>query len=890
MPTLVIVESPTKARTISKYLPDGYRVEACMGHVRDLPGSAAEIPPQHKKTAWAKEHGINIEGGFEPLYVVPAAKRKVVTELRRALKDADALVIATDEDREGESIGWHLTQVLKPKVPVSRMVFHEITKTAIQAALENERDIDQNLVRAQETRRILDRLVGYTVSPVLWVKIAPGLSAGRVQSVAVRVLVERERERRAFRSGSYWEVKAKLGKDNSAFQSVMVRLGGKRIAVGRDFDETTGQLKTTAKVELLDEARARGLSERLRSLPWKVASVERKPRAIKPYPPFTTSTLQQEANRKLSLSSSDTMRIAQRLYERGLITYMRTDSVNLSSEAVGAARRCVEGRYGAEYLSKTIRTFTTKSKGAQEAHEAIRPAGEVMPTAEEAGLIGREKAVYDLIWKRTVATQMAEAQQELMSVVAKADEAEFRASGKRLIFAGFLRAYVEGSDDPNAALEDREVILPALDVGDDLECLSTEAFGRETRPAGRFTEAALVEKLEKEGIGRPSTYATIISTIINRKYARKSGNTLIPTFTAFGVTQLMEANFNQFVDVGFTASMEEKLDAVASGATDWLPYLKSFWCGEKGLSGLVATGREHIDPRLACTLNDFADLDARVRIGRYGPYLESEVDEELIRVSIPEDLSPGDLSKERADSLLAQKINGPTPIAEEPDTGEKVFLLVGRYGPYIQLGEGSEDVKPKRVSLPKGLEPDDVTAEKALALLSLPRTLGTHPSDGEPVVAAIGRYGPYVSHGREFRSLTKDDDVLKVELPRALELLAQEKPTGRRGRAPAVLREMGAHPGDGEAIKLMKGRYGAYVTHDGINATIPRDMEPSELSFEDAVTLLAQKALQSPKKKKKKKASASTKRASAKKTPESAKKKKTKTGKSARKSPSSPPS
>ncbi len=885
MSTLVIVESPTKARTISKFLPDGYRVEACMGHVRDLPGSATEIPAQFRDQKWARDHGINVEKDFEPLYVIPPNKRKIVTELRRALKDAEALVIATDEDREGESIGWHLTQVLKPKVPTRRMVFHEITKSAIEEALVNDREIDERLVRAQETRRILDRLVGYTVSPVLWVKIAPGLSAGRVQSVAVRMLVERERERRAFRSGTYWDIKSELSTNGAGFSAMLSHVGGKRIAAGRDFDESTGQLKPNAKVVLLDEKKARALAADLPSREWVVGKVERKAKRLKPTPPFTTSTLQQEANRKLSLSSRETMRIAQRLYERGLITYMRTDSVNLSTEAIEGARKAVQRLYGDDYLSDGPRTFTTKSRGAQEAHEAIRPAGSAMPTPKETGLIGSERQLYELIWKRTIATQMADAQQEFLTAVISAGDADFRASGKRILFPGFLRAYVEGSDDPNAALEDREVPLPNLVTGQKPSLERVEPIGRETRPPARFTEAALVARLEKEGIGRPSTYATIIDTIIRREYARKVGNTLLPTFTAFGVTQLMEGHFDQLVDIGFTASMEETLDGVAGGELEWLPWLRKFWDGDNGLLPRVKTGKEEIDPRRACTLDGFEDLgdiDARVRIGRYGPYLEVGEGDDLLRVSIPPDLAPADLATEKAAVLIKQKADGPTPIAEEPETGEKVYLFVGRYGPYIQLGQATDEVKPKRVSLPRGLEPDQVTPEKALALLSLPRTLGMHPERKEPVKAAIGRYGPYVSCDGDFRSLTKDDDVLTVGLDRALELLAQEKPGGRRGRAPQALREVGPHPNDGEQIKVMKGRYGPYVTHDGINATIPREVDPADLSLEDAITLLQRKAESMPAKKRKKRAAdkkaKASKKAPAKKKKAASKKKSTTEG------------
>ena len=869
MPTLVIVESPTKARTISRFLPSGYQVEACMGHVRDLPGSAAEIPPQYKGLAWAKDYGINVDKDFEPLYVIPQSKRKIVTELRAALKKADALIIATDEDREGESIGWHLTEVLQPKVPVRRMVFHEITRSAIEEALVHERDIDQNLVRAQEARRILDRLVGYTVSPVLWVKIAPGLSAGRVQSVAVRLLVARERERRAFRIGSYWELKSTLAKTGQAFEAMLARLGGKRVASGRDFDETTGKLKGEKDVVLLGEKEARALAARLKDVPWRVTDLERKPRVMRPYPPFTTSTLQQEANRKLGLSSAETMRIAQRLYEQGLITYMRTDSVNLSKEAIAASRHCVETRYGAAYLSEKPRQFTTKQKGAQEAHEAIRPAGEQMLTADETGLIGRDKALYELIWKRTVATQMADSSQEIVTISVTAEDAVSRASGKRILFPGFLRAYVEGSDDPSAALEDREVLLPDVAVGDVLDLRKLEPLGRETRPPGRFTEASLVEKLEKEGIGRPSTYATIIDTILSRDYARKATNTLVPTFTAFGVTQLMEGSFDRFVDTGFTATMEEQLDAVAKGEADWLPWLRRFWSGATGLLALVTEGREKIDPRAACTLAGFDDLAAKVRIGRYGPYLEVMAGETPVRASIPDDVAPADLSSEKVAQLLKEKTEGPQSVAVDPKTGQKVYIKVGRFGAYVQLGDGAtngngeaaaaaapakkgkgkakvtavkDESKPKRVSLPKGMTPEDVTEEIALGLLSLPRPLGTHPESGKTITAGLGRFGPFVACDGEFRSLQKGDDVLTVGLERALALFAEAKAGGKGGRrGPAQLREVGAHPTDGAPIALMSGRYGAYVTHGGINATLPKGADPATLSLDDAMTLLQRK-------------------------------------------------
>ena len=567
---LVIVESPTKAKTIRGFLPSGYRVAASMGHVRDLPESASEIPASVKAEDWARL-GVNVANDFQPLYVVPSSKKKVISELKGLIKEADELVIATDEDREGESIGWHLVEVLQPRVPVSRIVFHEITSDAIRDALRNPRGIDDDLVRAQETRRILDRLVGYTLSPLLWKKIASGLSAGRVQSLAVRLLVQRERERRAFHSGSYWDLKALLAKQRSTFEAQLYTLGGKRLATGKDFDENTGRIAEGRDVVLLDEGQAQELRERLEGERWRVTDTEEKSSVRRPYAPFTTSTLQQEANRKLKLPARDTMRIAQRLYEEGLITYMRTDSVHLSQQAIDAARSRVQRSYGKEYLSPSPRQFTTKTKGAQEAHEAIRPAGTEMRTVEELGLRGREAALYDLIWKRTVASQMADARLTHTAVMIEAADAIFRATGRRVDFPGFFRAYVEGSDDPEAALEDRDSPLPPLGVGDVVELRELNAEGHETQPPARYTEATLVKMLESEGVGRPSTYASIISTIIDRGYVERSGSQLIPTFTAFAVTGLLERHFPSLVDTQFTARMEDELDEIATGEADWAP-------------------------------------------------------------------------------------------------------------------------------------------------------------------------------------------------------------------------------------------------------------------------------------------------------------------------------
>jgi DNA topoisomerase-1 len=845
MSTLVIVESPTKAKTIRNYLPTGYRVEASMGHVRDLPRSASEIPAAVKGEKWA-QLGVNPETDFEPLYVIPSDKKKVVKALKDALKNADELVLATDEDREGESISWHLLQVLKPKVPIKRMVFHEITEDAIQVALDNCRDIDDQLVRAQETRRILDRLVGYTLSPLLWKKIAWGLSAGRVQSVAVKLLVKREQERRAFRKGAYWDLKATLLKEQEAFEAKLISLGGTRLATGSDFDENTGQIAAGRTVVLLDEAQARSLQARLQTSAWTVANLEERPSTRKPSAPFTTSTLQQEANRKLRLSARDTMRVAQSLYEQGYITYMRTDSVHLSQQAITAARSCVESKYGRDYLSPKPRQYATKSKGAQEAHEAIRPAGQSFRTPQETGLGGRELALYDLIWKRTVATQMAEARQTHITVQIEVDDAIFRASGKRIDFPGFFRAYVEGSDDPDAAIEDQEVLLPRLAVGDGVNCGELEAIGHETQPPARYTEATLVKTLESEGIGRPSTYASVIGTIIDRGYVQASGNSLVPTFTAFAVTSLLEKYFPDLVDVGFTARMERTLDHISTGEADWLPYLRTFYSGQEGLEHQVQEQETQIDPAEARTV-DLADLDAKVRIGRYGPYVEAENGSGPVKASIPLDISPADLDEGQVVLLLKQKTEGPEKLGLHPETGEPIYVLVGAYGPYVQLGEATEEQpKPKRASLPKGVTPDTVTLDMAVGLLALPRKLGSHPETGKPIKASLGRFGPYVVHdqgkdGKDYRSLKGDDDVLTVTLERALQLLAE--PKGRRGRRKAEpLKELGPHPDDGEQVAIYNGPYGHYVKHGKVNASLPEGKTPDDITLELALELIAAKA------------------------------------------------
>ena len=847
MSTLVIVESPTKARTIRNYLPAGYRVEASMGHVRDLPQSASEIPAAVKGETWA-QLGVNVDADFEPVYVVPKDKKKIVTQLKDALKDVDELILATDEDREGESISWHLYQLLKPKVPTKRMVFHEITQEAIKKALKNCRNIDEQLVRAQETRRILDRLVGYTLSPLLWKKIAWGLSAGRVQSVAVRLLVTRERQRRAFHEGTYWDLKASLSKEKTPFAAQLVTLAGTKIANGSDFDATTGEITAGRNVLLLNEDQAVALKERLTGKTWNVNDIEERPVTRKPSPPFTTSTLQQESNRKLRLSARDTMRVAQNLYEQGYITYMRTDSVHLSDQAIAAARSSVEKLYGQQYLSPQPRQYTTKSKGAQEAHEAIRPAGSTFRTPQETPLGGRELAIYDLIWKRTVASQMADSRQTQISVQLQVEDAGFRSSGKRIEFPGYLRAYVEGSDDPEAALEDQEVILPNLKVGDRPNCTELEAVGHETQPPARYTEASLVKTLESEGIGRPSTYASIIGTIIDKGYAHLVTNALIPTFTAFAVTDLLEKHFPDIVDPSFTSKMEQTLDDIATGEVKWLPYLQQFYLGEKGLETLVKERESQIDATKARTV-ELENLDAKVRIGKYGPYIEVENGEGVITASIPKDLTPADLDPKQVEVLLRQKITGPDQVGRHPETGEPIYVKIGAYGPYVQLGDKTdENPKPKQASLLKGVTPETVTLEMAVGLLALPRTLGVHPVTGGKIQASLGRFGPYVVHdqgkeGKDYRSLKATDNVLAISLERALELLSEPKKgrSSTNSKSKAALRELGTHPEDGETINIYDGPYGPYIKHGKTNVSIPEGQTVEDITLAAALSLLAAK-------------------------------------------------
>ncbi|MEX2600906.1 MAG: type I DNA topoisomerase [Balneolaceae bacterium] len=845
MKSLVIVESPTKTKTIKKYLPKGYQVDSSMGHIRDLPSSAKEVPAKFKKEPWANL-GIDVENDFNPLYVIPGDKKKVVKKLKELLKGSDELILATDEDREGEAISWHLVELLKPDVPVKRMAFREITEEAILNAMENYRDIDMNLVQAQETRRIIDRLAGYTISPLLWKKISPGLSAGRVQSIAVAILVRRERERMRFKSGTYFDLKALLSKsgEKETFHATLSHLNDKRLASGKDFDEQTGKLKKPDSVVLLNEDDSGSLQKKLEKAAWRVTSIDVNRKKRSPAPPFITSTLQQEANRKFGMSARDTMSVAQKLYENGYITYMRTDSTNLSSQAIGAARNAVEEQYGEEYLFKRVRNYASKSKSAQEAHEAIRPSGSFFRHPESTGLTGRQLKLYDLIWKRTIATQMAEAELEFTNVTINASvddvSADFKASGKKIRFPGFFRAYVEGSDDPEAALENQEIFLPELTEQSDAELHELESIGHETKPPARYTEATLVKELEKEGIGRPSTYATILSTIQDRGYVSTDGKTLIPTYTAFAVTGLLEAHFPDLVDSEFTSGMEERLDQIARGEYDSNRYLSEYYKGKNGLKEKADYQEDKIDSQEARILDlPLEGLDdIQILVGRFGPYIKTEKDGEEITTSLPVDLMPGDLTIEKIRELLKMEKDGPKPIGNHPESGEPIFVLNGRYGPYVQLGEVTEEnKKPKRASLLKGMKPDDVDLDRALQLLSLPRLLGNHPETNKEVRAGVGRYGPFVVHDGTFKSLTRKDNVLTVDLDRAIELLKQKKKSGRS----AEIKELGKHPDNDEAIRVMDGRYGPYLKLGKKNISLPKNVEPESVTLEQAIQIIAEK-------------------------------------------------
>ncbi|MDR5700266.1 type I DNA topoisomerase [Agromyces aerolatus] len=882
---LVIVESPTKMKSIAQYLGDGYQVLSSVGHIRDLI-EPKNLPAELKKGSLGK-FSVDVENGFEPYYVVSDAKKKTVAELKRALKDADELLLATDEDREGEAIAWHLLQELKPKVPVRRMVFHEITKDAILAAKDHTRELDTSLVDAQETRRILDRLYGYEVSPVLWRKVGPGLSAGRVQSAATRLVVDRERERLAFVPASYWDLIARFAGEGSSFEARLVRVAGDRVATGRDFDDQ-GRLKSKAAV--LDEPTATALAAALRddTVARRVSKVESKPYSRRPAAPFTTSTLQQEAARKLRLSARDTMRVAQSLYENGYITYMRTDSSSLSQQAIKAARDQATKLYGADSIPEKPRTYAGKSKNAQEAHEAIRPSGDVFrtPASVEGQLRGSEFKLYDLIWKRTVASQMADAKGHTATVTiavgptaadAAAPEAptapvagtiaEFTASGTVITFRGFLAAYEEGRDEErNADDAPGEAKLPPLEEGQSVALDELEAKGHETSPPPRYTEASLVKRLEELGIGRPSTFASIISTILDRGYVSQRGQALVPSWTAFSVVRLLEEHFGDLVEYDFTAEMEDDLDRIASGEADRVDWLNEFYFGgdkHKGLRKIVDNLGE-IDAREINSVEVAPGIT--LRIGKYGPYLE-QVDEAAgpdatpKRVNLPEGLAPDELTAEKAIELVEAPVQSDRVLGTNPENGKQIVVKDGRFGPYVTelepepeasvdaaTGEVTEPAKPKRgtkkaaapkprtASLFKTMQIEEIDLPTALKLLDLPRVVGLDPESGTEITAQNGRYGPYLKKGTDTRTLPSEDAIFEIDLAGALELLSQPKYGGRRESS--ALKEFEADPVSGKPVKVKDGRFGPYVTDGTTNATIPRGENVEDLTFERAIELL----------------------------------------------------
>ncbi|MCA2229441.1 type I DNA topoisomerase [Nonomuraea aurantiaca] len=874
---LVIVESPAKAKTIRDYLGAGYMVESSIGHIRDLPERADDIPEKYKGEAWARL-GVNVEHEFEPLYVVNADKRSQVSKLKQLLKDADELYLATDEDREGEAIAWHLREVLKPKVPVHRMVFHEITPQAIRDAVANPRDLNLRLVDAQETRRILDRLYGYEVSPVLWKKVKPRLSAGRVQSVATRLVVERERERMAFTSAHYWDLQAlfdtgKAEERPRDFTATLTSVDGKRVAQGRDF-ATTGLLKTNDVLHL-SEAAAGELAGRLQGSSFAVKSVERKPYTRKPYAPFRTTTLQQEASRKLGFSAKYTMQVAQRLYENGFITYMRTDSITLSETAVAAARSQAIKLYGSAYVPDKPRVYTSKVKSAQEAHEAIRPSGEEFRTPGETGLNGDQFRLYELIWQRTVSSQMKDAVGESVTVKvrgasATGEDVEFSASGRTITFYGFLKAYVEGADDPSTDRDDSEKRLPNLTEGDALSVSRLDVAGHSTKPPARYTEASLVKEMEDREIGRPSTYASIIGTILDRGYVFKKGTALVPSFLAFAVVNLLEQHFGNLVDYDFTAEMEKVLDDIANDRAERVPELQRFYYGEDGDEGLkeMVTDLGDIDAKEISSF-PIRGTDIVIRVGRYGPYL----DRGGARVNVPEDMTPDELTAEKAEELFSRP-TGDREMGVDPVTGHTIVAKDGRFGPYVteilptqeeetpkRRTKKADAAKPRTSSLFKSMSLDTVTLEDALKLLSIPRVVGE--LEGEEVVAYNGKFGPYLKKAAETRSLAAEEELFTVTIEQAKELFSQPKPRGR-GRAAAAppLRELGEDPNSKKPVVVKEGRFGPYVTDGETNASLRKGDTVEEITIERAAELLAERRERAPAPKK-----TTTRKAPAKKAP-----------------------
>jgi len=877
---LVIVESPAKAKTIGKFLGKDHHVLASYGHVRDLPSNADEIPADIKKKPWARM-AVDVENDFAPIYVIQQDSKKQIAELKKSLKDADEVVLATDEDREGEAISWHLLEILKPKVPVKRIVFHEITQEAINEAIAHPRDVNQELVRAQEGRRILDRLYGYSLSPVLWKKVRTKLSAGRVQSVAVRLVVEREEERRAFHKAVYWDIEAALSADDIPFTATLVEVEGQKIATGKDFDETTGLLKS-AKVRWVQEAEALNLNEGLKqNVPWRVASVQQKEAKLRPYPPLITSTLQQAASSLLGFSPRDTMRVAQRLYEgvdlgggdrEGLITYMRTDSVTLSNRALAEAEEIIKKTYGDRYHHR--RQFSTKSKMAQEAHEAIRPT-HLGRTPDQAArfISGDDLRLYRLIWNRTIASQMADAELQRTTIDFEAEVAgkkvTLRSNGSVVTFPGFLKVADSGQKDSQLPdLREGDKVGPSERVAlDELKALS-----HETKPPARYNEASLVRRLEEEGIGRPSTYAPTISVIQQRGYVEKQGKALVPTFVGIAVTMLLREHFGEYVELKFTARMESALDEIAEGKLDWVDFLRAFYNGKgdfgSGLAPQIESKLAAIEfPMIAVgTAADGQPLV--VRLGRTQPFIQRGEGGQGNTASIPAEITYDELTVERAEELLAARAKADEPIGQDPDTGMNVYAILGPYGPYVQLGEVEEGAKkkPKRASLGRGFSLEDISLDIALKYLSLPRHIGEHPETGKLVRSALGPYGPYVVHDGDYRSLGSGEEVFTITLDEALALLAQPK---RRGRQKKVLREVGTIPDTDTKIELFDGRYGPYVSDGKTNASLPKGADPDQVTVEEAMKLLEEMAA---KKGTKKKAPANKKKAAAKKKPAAKKK------------------
>ncbi|MET1071871.1 MAG: type I DNA topoisomerase [Umezawaea sp.] len=891
---LVIVESPAKARKIASYLGSNFVVESSKGHIRDLPRGAADVPAKYKGQPWARL-GVDVDHDFEPLYVVTPDKRATVAELKELLKGVDELYLATDGDREGEAIAWHLLDTLKPKIPVRRMVFHEITEPAILAAAANPRDLDQDLVDAQETRRILDRLYGYEVSPVLWKKVMPKLSAGRVQSVATRIVVERERERMKFVSSSYWDISATMDAGAEAsprnFGARMVAVDGVRLALGRDFG-SDGKLKAGSEVRLLDEAEARALAAGLVDVPLTVASVEEKPYTRKPYAPFMTSTIQQEAGRKLRFTADRTMRTAQKLYENGYITYMRTDSTTLSETAITAARTQATQLYGAEYVAAQPRQYTRKVKNAQEAHEAIRPAGEVFRTPGEVAreLDSDEFKLYEMVWQRTIASQMNDARGNTTSVrivgnAASGEECTFSASGRTITFAGFLKAYVETVDaEAGGESDDAESRLPQLVKDQAITAADLTADGHSTSPPSRFTEASLIKTMEELGIGRPSTYASIISTVQDRGYVWKKGSALVPSWVAFAVVGLLEQHFGRLVDYDFTAALEDELDGIAAGRQQRTTWLSGFYFGgtigpessigrSGGLKKLVGSSVEEIDARLVNSIGLFNDDEGRpvvVRVGRYGPYLEREVIGEngeptAQRANLPDDMPPDELNLELAEKLFSTPQEGRS-LGIDPVSGNEILAKEGRFGPYVtevlpepaeekssgkKAADAKKQAKPRTGSLFKDMSLDSVTLDDALKLLSLPRVVGKDPETGAEITAQNGRYGPYLKKGTDSRSLVTEDQLFTVTLDEALKIYAEPKKRGRSATSAPPLKEMGNDPVSGKPMVVKDGRFGPYVTDGETNGSLRKSDTVEGLTDERASELLAEKRAKGPVAKKK---------------------------------------